>query len=78
MPDERILEKILIDAIAMQEAKLLRVARQLVPTVTADDLLQPFDMLVLDQNPVFRHEEGILEGLHMALSAIRASLKESS
>lgn len=50
-------------------------ARKIVPQITEDDLYQPQDYVELDQNPSFRHEEGILEGLY---TAYHAFLREQS
>ena len=57
------------EMIEMQRAKLLRVANEIVPTATSDDILQPCDFPALENHPYFRYEEGVLEGLQSALAA---------
>lgn len=54
------------ELIAHQQEKLLKLAREIVPQVTLDDLMQPNDFPELENHPVFRYEEGILHGLQMA------------
>ncbi len=58
--------------IDQQKSKLLAEARRIVPHLTPDDLLQPNDFPALEFHPHFRHEEGILDGLQVAQSAIFA------
>jgi hypothetical protein len=60
-----------------QRTRLLTFARQFVPHMTPDDLLQPNDFPQLEQHPLFRYEEGVLEGLLTAQMAYRAWKKES-
>ncbi len=60
-----------------QRKKLLKFARELNPCITPDDLLQPNDFPELEQHPLFRYEEGVLEGLLTAQMAFRAWKKES-
>lgn len=57
----------------MQEEKLYALGVKMVPSLTRDDLLQPNDFPLLEAHPLFRYEEGLLEGLRTALMAIRAS-----
>lgn len=65
--------KILNELIDQQQAKLLKVARRIVPNVTEEDLLQPNDFPALEMHPHFRFEEGILDGLRVAKTALMAS-----
>jgi hypothetical protein len=60
------------EMITHQRKKLLKLAKEIVPYVVEDDLLQPFDFPELENNPTFRHEEGVLEGLLTAEMAVRA------
>lgn len=57
------------ELIEMQRKKLLAFARQRIPHLTEDDILQPNDFPTLDNDPLFRYEEGILEGLLTARMA---------
>jgi hypothetical protein len=50
-------------AIDYQREKLLKMGRAIVPTLTPEDILQPNDYLELEQNPCFRYEEGVLQGM---------------
>jgi len=59
-----------------QRKKLLKIARQLVPRITPDDLLQPNDFPELEQHPFFRYEEGVLEGFLTARMAYLAWKKD--
>lgn len=71
------MNKILFDELVdQQRKKLLHLAEQWVPSITEDDLLQPNDFTILESNPLFRYEEGILEGLLTARMAYLARLKE--
>ncbi len=69
--------KILEQMICNQKEKLLKLAREIIPHLTAEDILQPFDFPQLENNAFFRYEEGILEGLLSAKAAILACEKES-
>lgn len=60
-----------------QRKKLLKCARQYIPHVTDDDLLQPNDFPQLEHNPLFRYEEGVLEGLLTARMAWLAMEREN-
>ena len=70
-------ESLLEELITFQKKKLLQCGQQIVPNVTEDDLLQPNDFIKLENHPVFRYEEGILNGLQttqMALIALKKDL----
>lgn len=58
-----------------QQEKVLRCAREILPYLTEDDILQPNDFPALEEHPYFRYEEGVLEGLLAARMALRASDK---
>ena len=69
-------EKILEEMIESQRGKLLQYARKIVPHATSDDVLQPMDFPELEEHPLFRYEEGVFEGLHTAITALRAHKAE--
>ena len=69
------MEELFEELIAAQRAKNLILARRILPHLTEDDILQPNDFPVLEANPHFRYEEGILEGLMTAQAALRAAKK---
>jgi hypothetical protein len=64
--------------IDQQKAKLLASGRRIVPNLTPDDLLQPNDFPELEFHPHFRYEEGILDGLQVAQTALLALEKDHS
>ncbi|GAB4189782.1 MAG: hypothetical protein Tsb0015_10570 [Simkaniaceae bacterium] len=71
--------KELFDAlIERQRKKLFALAKEIIPHITPDDLLQPFDFPQLENHGYFRYEEGVLEGLMTARAAVLASQKEKS
>ena len=57
------LEELFDEAIGFQKEKLLNLARRIIPHLTQDDILQPCDFPELENNPIFRYEEGVCEGL---------------
>lgn len=65
------MSELLDELIEGQKKTLLATARRIVPHITEDDLLQPNDFPALELHPHFRHEEGILDGLLMARTALR-------
>lgn len=48
--------------IVQQRSKVLRIARELVPGATIDDILNPHDFPALAQSAYFNFEDGILAG----------------
>lgn len=69
--DQKI-EALLNEMIAQQRKTLLTCGRRLVPHLVDDDLWQPNDFPILENNPVFRYEEGVLAGYMSLQSALRA------
>lgn len=63
--------------IALQEKKVLALARRLRPGVTAEDIRNPHDFAELDDAD-YHYEDGMLNGLQAAQSAVRAKLRELS
>lgn len=55
-----------------QKQKVYLSAQRVVPHITQDDLLQPNDFPELEFHPHFRYEEGILDGLQVAYTALLA------
>lgn len=71
--------KNLIDEIVEgQQQKLLKCGRAFIPTLTTEDVLQPNDYPELENNPHFRYEEGVLEGLLTIRTALRAFFEEAA
>ncbi len=67
------MEKVFDELVAGQKKKLLVAAKEIISTITEDDLMQINDFPVLENHPFVRYEEGVLEGL---LSARMAYLAE--
>lgn len=59
-----------------QQKKLFKLGREIIPYLTHEDLLQPNDYPALENNPIFRYEEGVLEGLKTAEMASWALFKD--
>ena len=72
------MERLLEEMIAQQEAKLLALARRLVPHLTAEDLLNPHDFVPLAESAEFNYEDGILAGLRAAGAAVRAARRRTA
>lgn len=72
------IEAVFTELISHQQSKLLECAQKIVPNITADDLLQPNDFLALENNPLFRYEEGILAGLQAARISLITEIKSGS
>lgn len=77
MTKEEQIKKLMEEVIEGQRLKVLRSGRTFLPQLTTDDVLQPNDYPELEANPLFRYEEGALEGMHTMRSAILAFFKES-
>lgn len=60
------------ELVSSQQERLLACAKGIVPQVTPEDLLQPNDFIQLESHPLFRYEEGVLEGLLTARMAFLA------
>ncbi|PCI94270.1 hypothetical protein COB11_04095 [Candidatus Aerophobetes bacterium] len=71
------LEDVFEELIDQQKAKLLKFGRRIIPYLTKDDILQPNDYPELENNPFFRYEEGILDGLQTAQMALQRQNKKS-
>lgn len=53
--------------------KMLNYAKKVYPNITPDDLWQPNDFPLLEEDPLFRYEEGVHAGVLQAKAAILAS-----
>lgn len=60
-----------------QQKKLLALGREIIPEMTSEDLLQPMDFSLLELNPLFRFEEGLLMGIGETRAAILSYLKDN-
>jgi hypothetical protein len=64
--------------IQQQREKVLRLAREAVPTLGPEDVLNPHDFPQLASHPGFEYEDGLLAGLVAAQIAVRAEIKQST
>jgi hypothetical protein len=69
------LETLFEGMIAGQRKKVLRLAREAVPNIGPEDVLNPHDFPQLKTHPTFEFEDGLLSGLVAAQIAVRAEMK---
>lgn len=69
------MEQLFEELITAQRAKMLALAQRIIPHIIEDDLMQPNDFPQLEQNPLFRYEEGVLEGILTSYTAYLACSK---
>jgi hypothetical protein len=62
------------EMIDQQRVKVLRLAREAVPHISAEDVMNPDDYPELKAHPTFEYEDGILAGLIAAQMALRAEI----
>jgi hypothetical protein len=72
------LEALLERMIEQQRAKVLKLAREALPRLGPEDVLNPFDFPELKAHPTFEYEDGILAGLISAQIALRAELRRTA
>ena len=65
-------DRLFDELIAQQRAKVLRLAREAVPGITPEDVLNPHDFPELKAHPSFEFEDGLLSGYIAAQTAVRA------
>ena len=65
--------QILEGMVVRQREKLLKVACELVPNATPEDIRNPQDFSELLNDPLFNYEDGLLAGLLSAQAALRIS-----
>src|SRR5688500_1681783 len=58
-----------------QRAKVLKLAREAVPHISSEDVMNPNDYPELKAHPTFDYEDGILAGIISAQIAFRAELR---
>jgi hypothetical protein len=71
----RLSESLFIKMIDQQRKKVLRLAREAVPNIGPEDVLNPHDFPELKAHPTFEYEDGILAGLVAAQIALRAEIR---
>jgi hypothetical protein len=78
LTEDDALDALLGEMIEQQRAKVLRLAREALPHLSPEDVLNPFDFPELKAHPTFDYEDGILAGLISAQIALRAELRNRS
>jgi hypothetical protein len=71
----RAAEALLEQMISQQRTKVLRLAREAVPHIGPEDVLNPHDFPELKAHPTFEFEDGLLSGLVAAQVALRAEYR---
>ena len=78
---ERFLElcdRLFSTMIQQQREKVLRLAREVVPNIGPEDVLNPHDFPQLRDHPAFEFEDGLLAGLIASHTALRAEIKHTA
>lgn len=68
-------ERLFDQMIEQQRSKVLKLAREAIPHLGPEDVLNPNDFPELKAHPTFEYEDGILAGLVAAQIALRAELR---
>jgi len=72
MPNEASsIAQLLQEMVEYQQAKVLKVARELVPDATSEDIRNPQDFPELVTDSLFNYEDGILTGYLTLQTALR-------
>lgn len=59
-------DELLKQAIVHQHQKVLNLAQSIDPSLTQEDILQPFDTPSIGHHPLWNYEDGVLAGLKIA------------
>ena len=68
-------ERLFEGMISQQRMKVLRLAREAVPRISPEDVMNPDDYPELKAHPTFDYEDGILAGLIAAQVALRTEVR---
>tara|TARA_B100001123_G_C14346114_1_gene645145 strand:+ start:34 stop:267 length:234 start_codon:yes stop_codon:yes gene_type:complete len=68
--DNSLIKKLLEEMIKHQEKKVLKIARELIPDATPEDIRNPQDFPKLYEDAIFNYEDGILTGYLSIKSAL--------
>ena len=71
---EAFAETRLQEMIEFQREKLLKLAREILPDLTPEDLRNPQDFPELTKDPLFNYEDGLLAGYLAVQIAMRSRL----
>ena len=76
MPENRKLtEQLIQELIRHQQSKVLKVAREIVPDLTPEDIRNPQDFPELVADTMFNYEDGILTGYLTFQTAFRKQIR---
>ena len=76
MPENRHSTEVLLqELIEHQQTKVLKVAREIVPDVTPEDIRNPQDFPDLIADTLFNYEDGILTGYLTLQTALRKQIR---
>ena len=76
MPENRKLtEQLIQELIQHQQFKVLKVAREIVPDLTPEDIRNPQDFPELVADTMFNYEDGILTGYLTIQTAFRKQIR---
>ena len=76
--DASSIAQLLQEMVEHQQAKVLKVARELVPDATPEDIRNPQDFPELSTDALFNYEDGILTGYLSMQTALRSQEKNES
>ncbi len=74
--DESSIKKLLEEMIEHQQTKVLKVAREIKPYVTPEDIRNPQDFPELYRDAIFNYEDGILTGYRSFQKALHNLYRE--
>jgi len=72
--DTSLIAQLIQEMVEQQRNKVLKVARELVPDVTPEDIRNPHDFPELSTDVLFNYEDGILTGYLSLQTALRGCL----
>ena len=79
MPENRhSTEELIQELIEHQQAKVLKVAREIVPDATPEDIRNPQDFPDLVSDTLFNYEDGILTGYLTLQTALRKQTRNGN
>ena len=71
-------EKLIQELMLHQQSKVLKVARDIVPDATSEDIRNPQDFPELVADSLFNYEDGILTGYLSLQTALRKQIKKEN
>tara|TARA_Y100000294_G_scaffold14942_1_gene13351 strand:- start:1825 stop:2058 length:234 start_codon:yes stop_codon:yes gene_type:complete len=69
--DNSAITKLLEEMVELQKTKVLKVARDIIPDATPEDIRNPQDFPQLSTDSLFNYEDGILTGYLSIQTALR-------